>query len=318
MADKYPYNFEDEVTNETFKKKKNPAFLGLLIFLLVVGVLITLIFTVIVPILNKNLSNIGIKSVDEFISFYKEINAYVAESDVVSDPFGEEDYAEAYTVLMDSNLEIFTDDEKASDISGEKIEEYKEIGFPDFGSITLTGKELASLISNALKNENLIKEMDVEIIEKYKLSLEIKELTIKKQENLLDDEKDYFSFNAVGKVSLKEVAQSLPWPYNGMIPDNVYVTIKSTISYEDDSAIFSNCEIKINQISKETHQIIIDVINSQIKDKDLEQVMLDSLSEYLNSFIYGKIQNFAEMLSGKIRIVLNEENVAMFEISYTS
>lgn len=305
-------NLDEENSSDLVTKKKNPAVFGLLIFFAVIGVIALLVWVVVLPVINKNLSNIGIKSVNDFIDFYKEINEYVYEGDVVTNPFGPSDYNTAYASFVDSNLTIFEDDIEPSDISEEKIDEYKEIGFPNYGTIVLSGKQLASLISNALKNENLIKQLDVEIIEKYKLSLEIKELTV----NTVHDQSDVFEIKTVGKISLKDVANSLPWPYNGMVPDSIYITVKSKIKYDEENVTFSNCEIKINKISDETQKIVIDVINSQIKDKDVKPITIEELSENVNKIIYEKLESFASLLSGKIKIVLNSENEAIFELNY--
>lgn len=307
---------QNEFNGENSQKKRSPAFVGLIAFLSVVAVIIVLVWAVLIPLLNKNLSNIGINSVNDFIDFYKDINKYVAEEEVVDKPFESTDYANAYDEISDAGLDIFKDDEQVSDIDETKIDEYKESGFIDYGSIKLTDKQLAALFSNALKNKNLIEQLDVKIIEKYNLQLEVKELSIKKITKEDDAENDYFGFKTVGKVSLKEVASTLPWPYNGMIPDLVYVTIESTIKYSEDKVKFENCQIQINKVSEETKSIIIDVINSQIKDDETEPVTLDSLSKYLNELVYSKIENFAKILNGKIKMVLDENDVAFFEISY--
>ena len=302
-------NFDQDNDIDLVTKKKNPAVLGFLIFVSVVGVIALLIWTVVIPLLNKNLSNIGIKSVNEFIDFYKEINGYVAEGEVVKNPYSYSDYVSAYEKFINDDLKIFKNNEVVSDISEEKIDEYKEDGYPVYSPVKLKDRELAALIANALKSENLIKQLDVEIIETYKLSLEVKEFTIGKGVD------ESFTFKVVGKISLKDVASTLPWPYNGMIPDNIYVTVQSEITYLEDGAHFRNCEIKVNKVSENTNRIIIDVVNSQIKDENVEPLTLEGLSEELSRIVYARIENFASLLDGNIRIILDEEDNVLFELS---
>lgn len=311
MAKKEKDNLSQQNSTDLVTQKKNPAIFGLFIFFVVVVVIFLVVITVVIPAINKNLNNIGIKSVNEFVDFYKEVNRYTPESDVVKNPYSANDYNNACETFIDGGLDIFDGSGSLVKISEEKIEQYSEEGFPEYTPITLTGSELASLISNALKNKNIIKDLNIELIERYNLSLEIKELTIKNT-----NEENAFDFKAVGKISLRDVALTLPWPYNGMIPDEIYVAVSSKIKYDEEITTFENCEIKINNISKKTHQTIIDVINSQIKDKNIKPLTLGDLSENINKIIYEKIESFASLLSGKIKIVLSENNEVLFEITY--
>lgn len=311
MAKREKENLDQKNVTDLVTQKKNPAILGLFIFFSVIAVIVLVVITVIIPTINKSLNNIGIKSVNEFVDFYKEVNRYTPESDVVKNPYSTDDYENACETFIDVGLDIFDGSGSSAKISEEKIEQYIEEGFPEYTPITLTSSELASLMSNALKNKNIIKDLNVELIEKYSLLLEIKELTVESA-----DEENAFNFKAVGKISLKGVAQSIPWPYNGMIPDEIYVAVSSIITYEDEITKFENCEIQINNVSKKTHQTIIDVINSQIRNKDIEPLTLDGVSENINKIIYEKIESFAALLSGKIKIVLSENDEVLFEFTY--
>lgn len=290
-------------------------------FLVAIIIISLAIIFIAVPMLNKRLNKMGIESIDEFVGFYRELNKYVSEDDMVENKFSSTDYKSAYDKFNSVGLNVFKNNLQTSDLDVNVFETFDYSEFELNEEVNLTDRELAALLENALKNDKLVETLGIELINKYKLNLEIKEISISKntQKGLLE----CYNFVMVGKVSLGEVVKSLPWPFNGILPDSVYVLIESVIQYTADGYSFVQHGININNMSRTSHQTIVNVINSQIKDKDIEPFSLEGFSQDLSRIVYNRIESFAENLHCSITIFEDYENIdekgnipVMFKLKY--
>ena len=309
--------------NESVVDKKSGrgflyATVGFLVAIIIISLLIVFVA---VPMLNKSLNKVGISSIDEFVGFYRELNKYVSEEDMVKNKYSSTDYSSAYKKFIDNGLDVFKNNSKVSDLDVESFELLDYSEFEASGGVKLTDKELASLLENALSSDKAIENLGIEIINTYNLNLEIKEISISK--NLDNDLLECYNFVMVGKISLTDIVKSLPWPFNGILPESIYVLTECVIQYTSDGYHFLKHGININNMSRTYHQTIVNVINSQIKGTDIKPFSLEGFSEDLNKIVYKRIERFAENLNSSIVIFEDFENIdkngnipVMFKLEY--
>ncbi len=284
----------------------------LILCLIVVGVC----FFVIVPQINKTLNQLGIKDLKEFITFYRELNNYVDEGDIITHPYTQSltdevsDYTLAYNALTNVGLKIFESDSEVSNVNPEKFDSLDFSSFESAVYVDLTDKQMASLLNNALNNNNFLETLGINIIEEYDVGLEIKQIHLKANSD------GSFNMVAVFKANLSEFSYNMPWPFNGVLPNTIYMVTEGKFSLNaDGSANFESYKINVNDMSPASQQVAVNVVNSLIENEDIEQVTLDGLAEKMNKLIYDKIAQFAEKLHSNLSVV-NSAGGPLFRLSY--
>lgn len=329
MATKIDENQIDEKAEEAVKELRNPVKLqrvrarkgsGILTFFCVLLILCLIVvgvcFLVVVPQINKTLNQLGIKDIKEFITFYRELNNHVNESEIITHPYtdnikkADSDYTLAYNAFTNAGLKIFESDTEVSNVNPEKFDSLDYSNFEVAGYVDLTDKQMAALLNNALSNSNFLEALGINIIEEYDVGLEIKQIYLKANAD------GSFTIDAVFKADLAEFSYSMPWPFNGVLPNTIYVVSNGVFTLDENGeANFSTNKVNVNNMSSMSQQVAINVVNSLIKNEDVEEVSLSKLAESMNRLIYNKISQFAEKLNSSLSVE-NGLNGPVFRITY--
>lgn len=303
------------------------VFLG---FFMVLVLLFSVVMFAIIPAINKNLSNLGVSSIDEFISFYQDLNRYVHEDDIIKNGFTEvgpkSDYQLAYNKLMAAGINVFEDDGLiASNIAVSKFDTNDYSAYEaDPDGVELTDREYAALLNNALRREDFTEKLNITLIDEYQLNIHIKEISLKKSAD------GNFIMTTVLRLKLTELLKKIPEFFRSLFPDTIYVLTESIITYNDlNESEILEYGINVNNMSKKSHETAVKILNKQYVAEDKENFTLQKFSEDLNDILLEKTEAFAGQIHSVVKIIekttIDEDNPALppkteilFKLNYIS
>jgi hypothetical protein len=219
----------------------------------------------------------------EMLNIYSSLLEDVNEAELATNMPSEQDYDSAQTKLTDGGINIFNE---YGDIDPALIE---ESNFFPSNSITITDKELASLINEFIENPLNLEKVGINSEDVGGLNTKVLEIKIETTDSVTVE------LSIVVRLDMEYIKSELAF-FGIILPDNLYLKSQSTIRLVEGQYTLIDGKVGVNDLEEELNERMLEILVGALKGDD-ENFTVQDLHEAAGETILSGIQEASNVFN---------------------
>ncbi|MDD4210974.1 MAG: hypothetical protein PHC46_01080 [Clostridia bacterium] len=225
-------------------------------------------------------------NLQEVYTIYNALSEDINEAELVTNEPTAQDYDNAETKLTDGGINIFNE---YGDIDPALIE---ESNFLPAASITLTDKELASVINEFIENPLNLEKLGINLEDIGGLNTKVLEVNIETTDSVT------VALSFIVRLDMQFIKERLAF-FGYFLPSKLYIKSQSTLQFFEGEYTLINGNISVNNIDEELNERMLEILVGALRG-DNEDFTVQDLHEATGKTILAGIQETSNTFNTSI------------------